>query len=629
VVEIQIEPQSTQREPMSQAHRLLVIVFAISLSFLAACGGLAGEPRIVATIPQPTPFPEDFSYLANLASGAQIFAENCTRCHGIGGAGDGELVLSGQIQNIPNLTDQQARANESPQDWFNTITNGRVENLMPPWRDALTAEQRWDVAFYAYTLAYTPEQVALGAELVQTAGRLPFWSAIIYGEAYGRGMPQYSDNEAAAVFAEPIVEDAPDYNDEERLALAIYTRLQPLGGNTFVAQRPTIPPPAATEEVIAATPVPAATNTGAPGTITGRVTNGTALGIVPSETIVTLHTISPDFTTETTANAPIAADGSFIFTGVPFMEGANYFVSVPYRERLFASRTVQAQTTTTSFDLPVTIYELTDDTSVINIVGMVTQIDASATGDGLEFLQVFRFRNISDRLFATSVPAGERGFVSLVINLPPGAIVLGFQGEERYVVIQEQDAVVDTLPVLPNDDHLVQLFYFVPYDNGAIIEQPMNYALNGEVRILLGDENLGLTSQQIAPLGPATVGEREFDSFGATLGLPANDVVRYTLRGQIRAAGTQGAITSGDLLPLVLLAGGSVVLLFVIGVTLRQRYVPRRAAAPVDKHKLIDALVRQIAELDEQHDTGQINHDVYQQRRATLKARLAELMDEQ
>ncbi len=40
----------------------------------------------------------------------------------------------------------------------------------------------------------------------------------------------------------------------------------------------------------------------------------------------------------------------------------------------------------------------------------------------------------------------------------------------------------------------------------------------------------------------------------------------------------------------------------------------------------INALIRQIADLDEQHENGDINHDVYQRRRARLKAQLEDLM---
>jgi hypothetical protein len=39
-------------------------------------------------------------------------------------------------------------------------------------------------------------------------------------------------------------------------------------------------------------------------------------------------------------------------------------------------------------------------------------------------------------------------------------------------------------------------------------------------------------------------------------------------------------------------------------------------------------VVRQIAELDAEHEAGHINHDVYQRRRTQLKARLAELIDQ-
>ena len=43
---------------------------------------------------------------------------------------------------------------------------------------------------------------------------------------------------------------------------------------------------------------------------------------------------------------------------------------------------------------------------------------------------------------------------------------------------------------------------------------------------------------------------------------------------------------------------------------------------------MIDGLIRQIAELDNQRDAGQIDEALYQSQRAQLKARLAELMAE-
>jgi hypothetical protein len=43
---------------------------------------------------------------------------------------------------------------------------------------------------------------------------------------------------------------------------------------------------------------------------------------------------------------------------------------------------------------------------------------------------------------------------------------------------------------------------------------------------------------------------------------------------------------------------------------------------------VIDGLVGQIAELDAQHEAGTIDTSAYERRRARLKARLDQLMDE-
>ena len=53
-----------------------------------------------------------------------------------------------------------------------------------------------------------------------------------------------------------------------------------------------------------------------------------------------------------------------------------------------------------------------------------------------------------------------------------------------------------------------------------------------------------------------------------------------------------------------------------------------RRRAP-DQSSSIDSLAKQIAQLDDEHDRGQINHDLYHHRRRELKAKLAELMSQQ
>ena len=47
-----------------------------------------------------------------------------------------------------------------------------------------------------------------------------------------------------------------------------------------------------------------------------------------------------------------------------------------------------------------------------------------------------------------------------------------------------------------------------------------------------------------------------------------------------------------------------------------------------DQEQLINGLIRQIAELDDSHQAGKIDETTYKKRRKRLKARLAELLDQ-
>lgn len=136
--------------------RLIGLLILASLT--AACGGLAGEPEIVATIaPQPTPAPIQVDDPAEL--GAALFAARCASCHGEAGRGDGAvLAQAGAV--APDFTDPATAAEQTLQEWTNTIRYGRIENLMPPWDDALTDAEIDAVAEFTYTMWENEEILA-------------------------------------------------------------------------------------------------------------------------------------------------------------------------------------------------------------------------------------------------------------------------------------------------------------------------------------------------------------------------------------------------------------------------------------------------------------------------------------
>lgn len=102
-----------------------------------------------------------------MVNGARIYAENCAACHGETGKGDGPVALDTEGMEPRDFTDPASAREQTPHEWFRTITNGNIDNLMPPWRNVLTEQERWDVALYTYTIHYDVETLAIGERIYQ------------------------------------------------------------------------------------------------------------------------------------------------------------------------------------------------------------------------------------------------------------------------------------------------------------------------------------------------------------------------------------------------------------------------------------------------------------------------------
>ena len=599
-------------------------LMALILILASACSGLAGEPEIIATRPRPTDVPIEAitpQQPPDIAAGAALYAENCIRCHGISGAGDGELVETGQISRLKSFIDIATASNQTPLEWFTTITNGRLEALMPPWGNSLSASERWNVALYTYTLSYTIDQIGEGEVL---------WNATCGENCTSlTGVGDLTDPATLATVSETALRLAlTDQFGEDADSVASYLRTLALQNADTIGQ--IVPAPAATEEVQIAQPPATQPSTAGIGAVIGQVMNGTAGGEIPVDLPVRLFRWDASFTPLEVVETMTDSDGNFRFDDIEINPNYAYATGVGYREQRFVSQFVRGNTTNNVLELPITIYELTEDPDVISISGIVNQITAVA--DSLQVAQVLSIRNASDRMYTTTTQVGEDQFTSLVIDLPPGAVIVGFpNNEDRFIVSQDQTQVVDTVPVLPGDEHVIQMVYLVPYQGDAIIEQALNYAVDGTVRLLLRPDVLEVTGGNLELLGPQVVGENTYKGYGGEVTLGADEPFRFELRGQPAPTAAQiqspAAVTSNNLIIIFILA--LVVLGAVIGglyIFYRRSADSPQAAPTRDEGKLIDALVQQIAELDAKHDRGEINHDVYQRQRQKLKARLAEVM---
>ncbi len=148
--------------------------------------------------------------------GSQIFSANCTPCHGETGAGDGP-ALQGMETHMIDFRDPAALTTgpHSPLVWQQVTAEGRIDALMPPWKNQLTEDQMWDAVAFLWQLSTSAEELDRGAEVWQSLGdasnlpatsretlalSLEDWQAAVPGGIDEGRWQQLSTGERAAVY---------------------------------------------------------------------------------------------------------------------------------------------------------------------------------------------------------------------------------------------------------------------------------------------------------------------------------------------------------------------------------------------------------------------------------------------
>ncbi len=183
----------------SAAATLIVLTFVLAGCSLA--GDITPPPGLAtaqaaATVPPATLAPTDSGVVTagpatpaaaptlpavpaaegiDLARGQSIWQEKCAPCHGLTGQSDGAMTAN-LTSAPPKLGDPQIARDARPAAWYDVVTNGRMDRLMPAFASLSDAE-RWDAVAYALTLGTTAEARA------QRRGAL--WSAGLRGLPWG------------------------------------------------------------------------------------------------------------------------------------------------------------------------------------------------------------------------------------------------------------------------------------------------------------------------------------------------------------------------------------------------------------------------------------------------------------
>lgn len=576
----------------------------------------AAGPTTEAVVPQdsglgyPTTLP-------SVAKGASIYAQNCTRCHGPSGRGDGSTASQIEFP-LPDFTNSDLAFNTTPANWFAIITNGKLERLMPPWKDSLSEEQRWNLVAYLYSLSAPADFVAAGKPVYDSN------CAQCHSEA-GKGdgpeasgaMPDLTDQQFMAAKS----------NSEFFNALTGSAQLE---SHNFADQLSKQELTAVVEYVRAFSYDPTLPEI-AKGTVAGALSNGTAGGSIPAGQPVVLH-VFDNFNETDTITSTAKSDGTFEFTGIDLTPDRALIVSALYNDVLYTSDVGAITPDRTDYQLPITIFESAADSSALNVERMHIVFEFSAPGV-LQVGELFVISNNSDKTFAAATPNGP----TTTFPLPQGYTELGFQDGQlgdRYQ--QTADGFADTAPVRPGPGSRQILVSFkLPYTDSLTFTQKISYP-SAAVNILLPDAGITLSGNGVTDDGVQDVQGAKFHSYTIS-NLAAGSTIAFELKGKVSVATDSSggqALSAFDMRSLLIGILSLALVASIVAYWWVQRGSPAAAPAKAgatskttrDPAARREELLGEIAELDEGFEAGEYPEADYRKEREKLKAELRKLM---
>ncbi|GAB4546509.1 MAG: hypothetical protein OHK0023_06260 [Anaerolineae bacterium] len=644
---------------MTIRHALRLFAL-LALLIVTACG-LSNEPQIISTqrptTAAPTPLPERGEPPArvSLARGREVFtsAQGCALCHGIGGAWDGPSAPAFTCQ--PMLNTPETRE-ETIRVWYDIVTNGNrgeVNCLMPPWRNRFDEQTRWDVTSYSYALHYTSEQLTSGKAI---------WAAqcaSCHGEN-GTGIaekntpnfadPAYLIDKSDMQLVGAITQGIPSLenhaftslSEADRWAVIAYLRAQTWQDWEILLSDSVAP--AATEDAAptqAATAVPTPSITGTPVAVAPEVTTAANATItvrgksadsgvaLPEGADIKLRVIQPSSGTPQILgeyDAKVAADGSYTFANVVRQVGAVYILSTRFSQvSQFSEPLILPAEAGQIVDLPITVYEVTNDPSVLAVE--VQRIFVDVLSENRALIQVaLRIRNVDRRMYVSdqTAPTGNR--ITMEFQLPPGAssirLVPELQGQ--FFVFDDgspMPRILGFAPLAPGTEGIVQYSYELPINEAQVlVSEPNRYAI-AELTVNVPQTARAKINDANFTLGaPVPLQTGIYDTYSLNAGLPANAGLRFSVVFEAFVPQTNFLAIGIAIVGVVLLILGTV---FV----LRRR----GQAEPTEKtsdESPVEGILRQIAALDDQFARGEIEESAYRTERDHLKAKAAKLLQE-
>lgn len=348
------------------------------------------------------------------------------------------------------------------------------------------------------------------------------------------------------------------------------------------------------------------------GVIEGQVVNGTEGGSSVSDQEITLTTnLNEAEVSSTTTRTD--SEGRFVFNGLSTEPGYSYQAKLNFQQADYTSEWLSFGDGETSKSTEVTVYDATTSDEAIMIAIAHTII---YVGQGsLEVKEYFLFVNDSDRTYIGSKMIAEGARETLRFSLPGKATGLQPElGLMECCIYESEDGFVHAMPVLPGGEELVYS-YQVDYDSSQYtFSRKMLYPTTN-YHFLVQGEGSQITSDRLVEEESLDISGLRFKHFSGGA-FNSGDTVVARLSA-LPSTGNQMVII-WVALALAVLAGG-----FVFSYLLRKRRLqPVKTKAGPDRQKLLVEL----AQLDDEFESGKIDEEVYRRLRAKKKSQLVALM---
>lgn len=391
-----------------------------------------------------------------------------------------------------------------------------------------------------------------------------------------------------------------------------------------------------------ALPLGADAQAGGQGKIEGAVVNATK-DAKPSSTanlMVTLMSVTQGATNVVTTTAQTDANGKFVFTNLETISTTRYLVTTRYADvEYYSSILVFTSVNEPSLSASLSVYEAADDPTVVQVLETHLVVDVQAPW--LVVQQIVVLENTSDRVYVNRAAVPHPP--TLILPILAKAIDIQFDDQTvDQMTLRGEGVLTYTLPIGPGKDQIL-FQYAVPYTAPKydfILPLPHNIARLG---LYLVDVGATIQSAQLAPAPNPMSNTPGAPKLIAIAGekLTAGTTVKATLDKLPAAAATSDktASTPTSFLPLgnnqtigvvvLALAAGAAAVVIAYPILRKRRTRAQEDLEEDEEENAVDDpredLMQQIADLDDAFEAGEIVEAEYKEKRAALKAQLAEI----